>query len=57
MGTGGRAGVATDDLTSAERQEHQLTRRHNAGVEGSSPSLSTDRISVLATDAESARSP
>jgi hypothetical protein len=26
MGTGGRAGVATDDLTSAERQEHQLTR-------------------------------
>jgi hypothetical protein len=32
-------------------------RTHNAGVEGSSPSLSTNRISVIATDGEPARSP
>jgi len=30
---------------------------HNAGVEGSSPSLSTNRISVIPTDAKSAWSP
>jgi hypothetical protein len=30
---------------------------HNAGVEGSSPSLSTNQISAIATQAESAFSP
>ena len=35
----------------------KVEKSHNAGVEGSSPSLSTNRISVIPTDAKSACSP
>jgi hypothetical protein len=47
--------AAKSELVKVMVSEHGVSRAHNAGVEGSSPSLSTNQISLMEVAAEIAR--